>query len=143
MMLKFCLRSLLLHVFLSLTLADTSYSCQPPNISNYGLTWLSEPQINPYVHFTAPIVQRSWYNAGTFCNSLGSQTDKINLARIMNKYENQAVLGTLKTFNPNARKSWIAGNGVKGTNLRGYFSSILGPVCRPMTQKSSKNGLFN
>ena len=35
----------------------------------------------------------------------------------MNKFENQAVLETIKIFNPNSRKNWIAGNGFENSTL--------------------------
>ena len=99
---------------------SANQTCDPPNIGNYGLAWYGEPLLSPYVYFTAPITQRSWSDASLFCNSLGLGTNtfnSINLARIMNEFENQAVLETIKIFNPNSRKNWIAGNGFENSTL--------------------------
>ena len=98
-------------------------TCDPPNLDNYGLAWYGEPLLSPYVYFTAPITQRSWLDASLFCNSMGLGTNtsnSINLARIMNEFENQAVLETIEMFNPNSRKHWIAGNGFENSTLDSF-----------------------
>ena len=93
-------------------------TCDPPNNQDVGLTWFGQPLSSPYVYYTAPAIQRSWHDAAAFCNALGvnqtiginTNTAKINLARIMTEFENEAVLETVKMFNSAARKNWIAGN---------------------------------
>ena len=119
-----------LQILISYIKSQTHPTCQPPEIINTELSWYGLPAEDPYVFYTIPNQQLSWNDAGKFCYSLASSdtsdTTKntgdtttnqvIALARIMDKFENNAILKTAQLQNPNSRKVWISGNALRNNS---------------------------
>ena len=110
------------HIYLSFFIfkiiasSDPPPTCQPPNIDFAGMSWYPHPINDPYVFYTLSVAQRAWPDAEIYCNQLARYEDtkrKTNLARIMNEFENEAILETVVISNRAGKKIWIAGNGLR------------------------------
>ena len=110
------------HIYLSFFIfkiiasSDPPPTCQPPNIDFAGMSWYPHPMNDPYVFYTLSVAQRAWSDAEFYCNQLARHEDtkgKINLARIMNEFENEAILETVVISNRAGKKIWVAGNGLR------------------------------